>query len=104
LSIGHAFAQFADPLMVLSGFSTLFLIGWILADARLRTHSLALPMGLHGGWIFGSQLFSKVARRQMIALPWIGKSLLIGIVPLGIAALSWTMLWIWLKRYGADKN
>jgi hypothetical protein len=39
-SIANGFAQFADPLLVLAGFTTLFLIGWILADARLQTRSL----------------------------------------------------------------
>src|SRR5206468_10307598 len=28
-SIAHAFVQFADPVLVAAGFSTLFLIGWI---------------------------------------------------------------------------
>src|SRR5207249_5650300 len=39
-SIANSFAQFADPMMMLASFTTLFLIGWILADARLRTRSL----------------------------------------------------------------
>src|SRR5437660_5209989 len=51
-SIAHAFAQFADLVLVAAGFTTLFLIGWILADARLRTRALWLPIGLHAGWIF----------------------------------------------------
>ncbi len=99
-SIAHAFSQFTDPMIILGGFTTLFLIGWILADARVLTRSLWLSMGLHSGWIFSSQLFSKLAHRQMVVLPWIGKNLLIGVVPLAIAALSWLILRICCKRNG----
>ena len=97
-SIANSFAQFTDPLLVLAGFTTLFLLGWILADARIRTRSLWLPIGLHGGWIFASVLFNKIARRQIVALPWLGKSLLIGIAPLVVALLSWAILRLWLQH------
>ena len=64
-----------------------FFIGWILADARVLTRSLWLPIGLHAGWIFGSGAFSRVARQQTLALPWLGKNMLVGIVPLGRSAV-----------------
>ena len=83
-SIGDAFAGFGDPMMVLAAFATLFLIGCILADARVLTRSLWLPIGLHAGWIFASGTFNSLARRQMVALPWLGKNLLVGIIPLGL--------------------
>ena len=97
-SIGDAFAGFGDPMMVLAAFATLFLIGCILADARVLTLSLWLPIGLHAGWIFASGAFSWLARRQMVALPWIGKNLLVGIIPLGLAAVTWLLMRRWLKR------
>ena len=97
-SIGDAFAGFGDPMMVVSAFATLFLIGCILADARVLTRSLWLPIGLHAGWIFASGTFSWLARRQMVALPWIGKNLLVGIIPLGLAAVTWLLMRGWLKR------
>src|SRR5207244_11262705 len=53
-SIAHAFVQFPDPVLIADGFTTLFLFGWILADARLQTRSLWLPVGLHAGWILTS--------------------------------------------------
>lgn len=96
-SIANSLAQFADPIFVAAGFTTLFMIGWILADARLRTHSLWLPIGLHGGWIFASGAFNKVAHREVLALPWLGKNLLVGIVPLGVACLTWIIMRGWLK-------
>src|SRR2546421_1116082 len=102
-SIAHSFSQFAEPLLVAAAFSTLFLIGWILADARLQTRSLWLPIGLHAGWIFGNGAFSRVARQEMLVLPWLGKNLLVGIVPLGVACLTWVLMRIWLKYDRASK-
>jgi membrane protease YdiL (CAAX protease family) len=97
-SIGDAFAGFGDPMMVVAAFATLFLIGCILADARVLTRSLWLPIGLHAGWIFASSTFNWLARRQMIALPWIGKNLLVGIIPLGLAAITWILMRRWLRH------
>jgi membrane protease YdiL (CAAX protease family) len=88
-SIAHSFEQFREPILVLAGFTTLFLIGWILADARLRTASLWLPIGLHTGWILGNGVFSRITRREMLLLPWLGRNLLIGLIPLGVLAITW---------------
>ncbi len=96
-SIAHSLAQFADPMLVAAAFSTLFLIGWILADTRIRTRSLWLPAGLHSGWILASGAFNKIAHREMLVLPWLGKSLLVGIVPLGVGFVSWILVYSWLK-------
>jgi membrane protease YdiL (CAAX protease family) len=96
-SIAHAFDGFGDPTMLASAFATLFVIGWILADARVLTHSLWLSIGLHAGWIFGSGTFSLLARQRIPALPWVGKNLLVGIIPLGVAALTWVIMRIWVK-------
>jgi CAAX protease family protein len=102
-SIGDAFARFGGPMMLVGAFSTLFLIGCILADARLITRSLWLPIGLHAGWIFASGIFSWLARRQMVALPWLGKNLLVGIIPLGLAAVTWIVMRLWLKHDRASQ-
>ena len=97
-SIGDAFAGFGDPVIVLAAFATLFLIGWILANGRVLTRSLWLPIGLHAGWIFASGTFAWLAHRQMVALPWLGKNLLVGIIPLGLAAITWILMQLWLKN------
>jgi membrane protease YdiL (CAAX protease family) len=102
-SIRDAFAGFGDPMIVLAAFATLFLIGCILADARVLTRSLWLPIGLHAGWIFASGTFSWLARRQMVALPWLGKNLLVGIIPLGVAAITWILIRLWLKNDRASQ-
>jgi len=97
ISLDHAFDQFRDPMLVLAGFSTIFVIGLVLADSRIRTRSLWMPIGLHAGWILSSMTFGKIARREMLALPWIGKSLLVGLVPLAVCLVSWGLLRLWLK-------
>ena len=102
-SISDAFAGFGDATMVASAFATLFLIGCILADARVLTHSLWLPIGLHAGWIFARGTFSLLARRQIDALPWLGKNLIVGIVPLVVAAGTWIMMRRWLKHERASQ-
>jgi membrane protease YdiL (CAAX protease family) len=102
-SISHAFGRFGDPMMVASAFVTLFLIGCVLADARVLTHSLWLSIGLHAGWILASGTFSLLARQQALALPWLGKNLLVGIIPLGVAAFTWIIMRTWLKHDRASK-
>jgi CAAX protease family protein len=102
-SIGDAFAGFGDPMMVLAAFATLFLIGCILADARVLTRSLWLPIGLHAGWIFASGTFNWLARRKIDAFPWLGKNLLVGIIPLGLAAVTWIVMRRWLKHDRASQ-
>lgn len=97
VSLAHAFDQFGEPMLVLAGFTTLFVIGLILADARILTRSLWAPIGLHSGWILASAVFAKLARRNFEALPWLGKNMLIGLVPLGVCLVSWGLLRAWLR-------
>jgi uncharacterized protein len=103
-SIGHAFVQFGDPMLVAAGFTTLFLIGWILADARLRTRSLWLPIGLHAGWILTAGAFNKIARHDTTILPWLGKNLLVGIIPLAVAGATWLIVRAWLRSRNARRT
>jgi membrane protease YdiL (CAAX protease family) len=95
-SIANSFAQFADPMMVLALFVTLFLIGWILADARLRTRSLFLPIGLHSGWILVTGVVGKLTRRPTMMLPWLGANLLTGLLPLVLGLITWALMIVWL--------
>jgi uncharacterized protein len=102
-SIANSFGRLGDPMMVVSAFATLFLIGCVLADARVLTRSLWMSIGLHAGWILGSGAFSLLARRQTLALPWLGKNLLVGIIPLGVATFTWIIMRTWLKHDRASK-
>jgi membrane protease YdiL (CAAX protease family) len=101
VSLSHSFDQFIEPMLVLGGFTTLFVIGIVLAHARLSTRSLWLPIGLHSGWILASEAFGKMARREVVALPWIGKNLLVGLVPLAICLLTWVLVRTWLRYAGS---
>ena len=100
----NSFSQFSEPLLVAGGVSHALLIGWILADARLRTRSLWLPIGLHAGWIFANGIFNKLAHREMLALPWLGRNLLVGIVPLCLALVSWALIRLWLKHVERSRS
>jgi uncharacterized protein len=96
-SIAHSFERIADPTVTAFAFVKLFVIGCILAAARVLTRSLWLPIGLHAGWIFASGAFSLIARQRVIAFPWLGNNLLVGIVPVGVATVTWIMMRTWLK-------
>ena len=61
--IPQLFHQFHQPLLVLAGFTTLFLVGWILGYTVWQTRSLWMAIGLHAGWIFGTMGFSKFTKR-----------------------------------------
>lgn len=97
VSLSHSFDQFSEPLLVLGGFTTLFAIGIVLAHARLHTRSLWIPIGLHAGWILAKEAFGKIAHCEIVALPWLGKNLLVGLVPLAVCLLSWGLVRAWLS-------
>ncbi len=103
-SIANSFTQFSDPIMVLAAFTTLFLIGWILADARLRTRSLWLPIGLHSGWIFVSGVVGKMTKRETLILPWLGRNMLIGLIPLALGLITWALMIFWLRHANRANN
>ena len=42
-------------------------------------------------------------RQQTLAFPWIGKNMLVGIIPLGIALLTWIIMRTWLKHDRASQ-
>ncbi len=103
--------DYGDPARFLSEVSTLLLVGLILAWARVRTHSLWLPIGLHAGWVFGVILFSAITRTSRALknghfnhdlgtthIPLIGENLKLGLAPLLTLALTWALLALYLKK------
>lgn len=88
--------RFADglpsPWLLVFGVISLFVVGWILGSAAVRTASLWLPIGLHAGWILGQQsstLFLRPASGDAAALlPWVGPNLVSGAVPTGLMPLA----------------
>jgi membrane protease YdiL (CAAX protease family) len=89
----HTFHQFAEPVMLLAGFTTLFVLGWLLGYARLRTRSLWMSIGLHAGVVFVKMSFSKFTKRQEEFLPWIGPELQIGLVPVAVLLVALFLVW-----------
>lgn len=98
--IPGAFSQFREPWLLLGGFVTLFLVGWILGWARLRTHSLWLAIGLHIGWVIGIMSFSKVTERLLTVqetLPWFGEDLKVGLGAVVVVTLTGLMTQNYLR-------
>ena len=96
--IPHTFHQFAEPLTLLAGFTTLFALGWLCGDARLRTGSLWMSIGLHAGVVFVKMSFAVLSKRRETNLPWIGRELQIGLVPVGILILGWMVMVLYTGR------
>lgn len=101
--VGQVFAKFGNPVFILSEFATLFAVGWILGVARLRTDSLWLSIGLHGGWVFGLKLYSEltwipVELQRGAYLPWAGRDLKEGLIPLAFVVLTGVIVFAWLRR------
>lgn len=101
--LAEAFHSFqAEPLPTIAACLTLFVLGLIMGDARLRTRSLWLPVGLHAGWVFANGAFTKIARHEIDFLPWIGRNLLVGFIPILVVSVTWLLLRFWLAS--RDEN
>ncbi|HEV7402264.1 MAG TPA: CPBP family intramembrane glutamic endopeptidase [Chthoniobacteraceae bacterium] len=87
------FHPFAEPMMLLAGFATLFTLGWLLGYARLRTGALWMSIGLHAGVVFVKMGFAKFTRRDELYLPWVGSELQIGVVPIAVLLVGLYLVW-----------
>ncbi|MGV3533779.1 MAG: CPBP family intramembrane glutamic endopeptidase [Chthoniobacteraceae bacterium] len=96
--VPKVFHQFAEPMTVLAGFTTLFVLGWLCGYATLRTRSLWMAIGIHAGVVFVKMSFSKFTKRQEEFLPWIGSKLEVGLVPVGALLLGLLLAWLWLRH------
>jgi membrane protease YdiL (CAAX protease family) len=91
--LGKILLHFTDPLFFVTDFATLFVIGMILATARLRTGALWFSIGLHAGWIAAFKGFNMLHKAVPLheLRPWgVGDSLRSGILPmlaLGVTAV-----------------
>ena len=94
----HVFHQFAEPMTVLASFTTIFVLGWVLGCATLRTRSLWMSIGLHAGVVFVKMGFAKFTKREAILLPWVGSELQIGLVPVAVLAFGGVLVWLFLRN------
>lgn len=92
------FEKFAEPALLGAGFTTLFLLGWILGWATMRTRSLWIPIGLHAGLVFAKFGFGKLTKRSLDdTMPWIGADMIVGLGALAVVGLSGAFCWAWLR-------
>ncbi|MGB8169295.1 MAG: CPBP family intramembrane glutamic endopeptidase [Chthoniobacteraceae bacterium] len=92
------FEKFSEPALLGAGFTTLFLVGWVLGWSVLRTRSLWLGIGLHAGWVFTKFGFTKLTKRSITdTMPWLGEDLIVGLGALAVVACSWFLAWLWLN-------
>ncbi len=97
----HRFENFANPLLVLGGFTTLFCFGWVCGWAAIRTRGLALGIGFHAGMVLGKFGFNRLTKRSRDSrdlLPWLGQDMTVGLVGVGVVLLVGLLLWLWLKK------
>ena len=100
--IPHTFHQFAEPMTLLAGFTTLFALGWLCGDATLRTRALWLSIGLHAGVVFVKMSFSVMAKFAVKTkdrdgwLPWVDDRFENGLVPVAVLLLAWGAVRLWL--------
>jgi membrane protease YdiL (CAAX protease family) len=101
--IPHTFHQFAEPMTLLAGFTTLFALGWLCGDATLRTRTLWVSVGLHAGVVFVKMSFSVMAKfavkrsQRDDLLPWVSDRFENGLVPVAVLLLAWLAVLLWLK-------
>lgn len=89
--LGKILLHFTDPLFFVTDFSTLLLVGLILAWARVRTGALWFSIGLHAGWIFAFKNFNLIYQKipGHPLFPWgVGDSLRSGLVSLAVLGLT----------------
>lgn len=100
--LGKIFLHFAEPLFFITDFATLFVVGLILAAARVRTGALWFSIGLHGGWIVAYKAFNLLYRDSPDhpLRPWgVGDSLYSGILPMVTLGITAVVCHFVLRRF-----
>jgi uncharacterized protein len=100
----QAFWKFSDPLMVLGGFTTIGILGLLLAHATIQTSSLWLAIGIHSGLIFGKMGFNKVSKKLHDVTPWFGGDITVGFGSILILLLLWFLIWLVYLRGEPDSE
>lgn len=107
--LGEILLHFTDPLFFVAEFATLFVVGMILSQARLRTGRLWFPMGLHAGWIMAFKSFN-LRYAPVSGHPlhpwWVGETLRSGLVPmlaLGLTAVICHFIFRWFEPVRASR-
>jgi membrane protease YdiL (CAAX protease family) len=100
--LGKILLHFTDPLFFVTDFATLFVVGFILAWARVRTGALWFSIGLHAGWVAAFKGFNLLYRGvdDHPLRPWgVGDDLRSGILPLLALGVTAIVCHFALKRF-----
>lgn len=100
--LGKILLHFTDPLFFVTDFATLFVVGLILAWARVRTGALWFPIGLHAGWVAAFKGFNVLYKDVdgHFLRPWgVGDSLRSGVLPMLALGVTAIVCHFALKRF-----
>jgi membrane protease YdiL (CAAX protease family) len=98
----HTFWRFSDPLIVLSGFIAIGMLGLLLAHATIRTSSLWLGIGIHSGLVFSKMGLNKVTKRVQDLTPWFSSDITVGLGSILILLFLWSVIWLVYLRGEPD--
>ncbi len=101
--LSYSFWQFKEPRLLVGGLLTLFLVGVVLAYATIKTRSLFLAIGLHGGWVFVLRLVQMGTTRKTPPDWLVGHPLITGLVPCVLVCLSGLFL-VWFLRRESQRT
>ncbi|MEO7340302.1 MAG: CPBP family intramembrane glutamic endopeptidase [Luteolibacter sp.] len=100
--LGSALFHFTEPRFFVTDFATLFVVGMILAWARVRTGGLWFSIGLHAGWVLAfkscNQLYLDVPNHFL--RPWgVGNNVRSGLLPMLTLGLTAVICHFVLQRF-----
>ena len=105
--LGRIFLHFADPRFLVTDFATLFVIGMILAWARVHTSALWFSIGLHAGWVMVFKtcnlLFVDVSGHPLH--PWgVGQNIRSGLLPMITLGLTAALCHFVMRRFETPRQ
>lgn len=100
-TLGRMMHGWLDGSALMPGLLNLLAVGWMLALARERTGSIALSMGIHGGWVLGIKLLgSWVAHTGTTSALWGTAKVFDGWAAALVLAVQWVALHVATRRAG----
>lgn len=96
--LGQIGEKFIHPEEFIGVFLTLFVVGVVLAYARLKTGYLWMSIGLHAGWVFTLKVYLALTNNTGAANPVLyGSDIREGVVPLFFVCLTGAAVCLYLK-------
>ena len=89
----HLFHAYREPVTLLCGAAPAAALGWLYGYARVRIDSLWMTIGLAWGVAFANRTANLIEASSRQILPWIGRDLVTGLVPLLPVMLAGFLVW-----------